>query len=287
MEKKISWIQRKSVQERIKKTIIYFILISGGIIILIPFFWMVSTSLKVPGKEFIYPPEWIPHPIQWSNYPKAWTILPFTQWLKNTLFITILSIIGQVGSVSLVAYSFARLKYPGRNVLFLVCLATMMLPPQVTIIPLFILFRHLGWINTFKPLIIPSYFAVGVFFVFLMRQFYLTIPNELEDAARIDGCGAFGIFLRIMLPLSKPALGICAVFSFLRHWNNFLGPLIYLSSSEKYTLALGLRFFQGQFYVQWTLLLAASLMILSPCIAIFFIAQKYYIQGIVVTGIKG
>jgi len=286
MKKKISWIQRKSVQEKIKKTIIYFILISGGIIILIPFFWMISTSLKVPGRELIYPPEWIPHPAQWSNYPEAWTILPFTQWFKNTLFITFFSIIGTIVSVSLVAYSFARLKYPGRDTLFLVCLATMMLPYQVIMIPVFILFRYLGWIDTFKPLIIPSYFAVGAFFVFLMRQFYLTIPAELEDAAKIDGCGAFGIFWRIMLPLSKPALGIVAVFSFLAYWNDFLGPLIYLSSVEKFTLSLGLRFFQSQYNVKWNFLMADSILILLPCIIIFFIAQKYYIQGIVITGIK-
>ncbi len=286
MEKKISWIQRKSTQEKIKKMTIYFLLILGGIIILLPFFWMVSTSLKVPGRELIYPPEWIPRPAQWGNYYEAWTILPFTRWFANTLLITIFSIIGTVTSVSLVAYSFARLRYPGRDILFLVCLATMMLPYQVTMIPIFILFRYLGWINTFKPLIIPSYFAVGAFFVFLMRQFYLTIPAELEDAAKIDGCGAFGIFWRIMLPLSRPALGIVAVFGFLGHWNDFLGPLIYLSSVEKFTLAVGLRFFQSQYNVQWNLLMAASIVVLLPCIIIFFVAQKYYIQGIVITGIK-
>ena len=286
MEKKIRWIQRRSTQEKIKKTTIYFLLIVGGIIILLPFFWMISTSLKVPGRELVYPPEWIPRPVQWSNYYEAWTILPFTRWLGNTLLITIFSIIGTVASVSLVAYSFARLRYPGRDILFLVCLATMMLPYQVVMIPIFILFRYLGWIDTFKPLIIPPYFAVGAFFVFLMRQFYLTIPNELEDAAKIDGCGAFGIFWKIMLPLSRPALGIVAVFSFLGHWNDFLGPLIYLSSVEKFTLALGLRFFQSQYNIQWNLLMAASIVVLLPCIAISFIAQKYYIQGIVITGIK-
>ncbi len=286
MEKKISWIKRKSTQEKIKKATIYSLLIAGGIIILVPFFWMVSTSLKIPGREFIYPPQWIPRPVNWSNYPEGWTLFPFTRWLGNTLFITIFSIVGQVASVSLVAYSFARLRYPGRNILFLVCLATMMLPRQVTMIPVFILFRHLRWIDTFKPLIVPFYFAVGAFFIFLMRQFYLTIPTELEDAARIDGCNTFGIFLRIMLPLSRPALGIVAVFSFMGHWNDFMGPLIYLSSTEKFTLALGLRLFQGQFYVSWTRLMAVSILILLPCIAIFFIAQKYYIQGIVITGIK-
>ncbi len=284
---RISWLSRKSTQDKLINLLIYICLILGGIIICIPFFWMVSTSLKVPGREFVFPIEWIPNPVRWQNYIEGWTSLDFSRWLLNTIFITGSSIAGMIISVLLVAYGFARLRFPGRDVLFILCLATMMIPPQVTMVPIFILFRWMGWLDTYKPLIIPSYLGVGgAFFIFLMRQFYLTIPAELSDAAEIDGCSFFGIFLRIMLPLVRPAVGIVTVFGFMFYWNDFMSPLIYLSSYEKFTLALGLRFFQGQYTLQWPKLMAVSLLVLLPCIALFFIAQKYYIQGIVITGIK-
>jgi len=290
--KEINWLSRQSIQHKLMKLFIYICLTVGGIIICIPFWWMISTSLKVPGREFVFPPEWIPNPIYWRNYIEGWarTGLDFNRWLGNTVFITGFSMIGTIISVSLVAYGFARLRFPGRDMLFILCLITMMIPQQVTIVPIFILFRWMGWLDTFKPLIIPHYFAagpIGAFFIFLMRQFYLTIPAELTDAAIIDGCGAFGVFSRIMFPLSKPAVGIMAVFSFMFHWNDFINPLIYLYSYEKYTLALGLRFFQGMVYIRWAQLMAVSLLILLPCVVLFFVAQKYYIQGIVITGVKG
>jgi multiple sugar transport system permease protein len=233
------------------------------------------------------PVQWLPNPVLWANYPRAWNVLPFNTFLINTVTITFFATIGYVFSSALIAFGFARIDFPGRNALFVLVLSTMMLPYPSVIVPLFILYKALGWIDTFAPIIIPSFFGVNAFFIFLLRQFFKTIPTEMDDAARIDGCSTFGVFRHIALPLVKPALGIILVFSFMHNWNDFLAPLIYLSSPEKFTLALGLRFFQGQDRVEWTLLMAASLVVLSPCIAMFFIAQKYYIQGIVISGVKG
>jgi len=274
-------------QEQITKTITYVLLIIGSFFVTLPYFWMISTSLKRPGTQFTYPIEWIPNPPRWRNYVEGWMVLPFTAWAVNTITITVTTTIGYLLSSSLVAFGFARIRFPGRDVLFTLVLATMMLPYPSMMIPHFITFKYLGWIDTFKPLIVPSFFAVNAFYIFLLRQFFRTLPMDLDDAARVDGCSTFGIFWRIVLPQLRPALGIILVFSFLHHWNDFLAPLIYLSSNDRFTLALGLRFFQGQHRVEWTLLMATSLIVLSPCIVLFFIAQKYYIQGIVVTGVKG
>jgi multiple sugar transport system permease protein len=280
------WKSRR-VREGIGKLAVYGLLLLGCALVLLPFLWMISTSLKKPGTEFTFPIEWIPVPPRWHNYPQAWTALPFNTWLVNTLTITGFSIIGHLLSSALIGFGFARIDFPGRNLLFTLVLATMMLPYPAVIIPLFLLYKNLGWIDTFLPLIIPTFFGVNAFYIFLLRQFFKTLPPELDDAARVDGCTTFGIFRHIALPLIKPALGIILVFSFMHHWNDFLGPLIYLSSTENFTLALGLRFFQSQYRVEWTLLMAASLIILAPCLVLFFVAQKYYIQGIVVSGVKG
>ncbi len=274
-------------QDQLTKLGVYFLLILGGIFVLLPFFWMISTSLKKPGTEFTFPIEWIPLVPRWENYTQAWTVLPFNQWLWNTITITGLSIFGHLLSSALIGFGFARIEFPGRDLLFLLVLATMMLPYPSIIVPLFIWFKGLGWIDTFAPLVIPTFFGTNAFFIFLLRQFFRTLPRELDDSARVDGCSTFGIFRHISLPLIRPALGIILVFSFMHHWNDFLGPLIFLSSTENFTLALGLRYFQGQYRVEWTLLMAASLVVLSPCIVLFFVAQKYYIQGIVITGVKG
>ena len=274
-------------QDLLLKTVVYLLLFIGAFGVMLPFFWMISTSLKKPGTEFTFPIEWIPVPPRFGNYWTAWTILPFNQWLVNTIRITGLSILGHIVSCAIVGFGFARIRFPGRDAIFLLVLATMMLPYPSIIIPLFILFKELGWINTILPLVVPTFFATSAFYIFLLRQFFMTLPLELDDAARVDGCSTFGIFYRICVPLIKPALGIILVFSFMNHWNDFLGPLIFLSDLDKYTLALGLRFFQGQYRVEWTLLMASSLIILSPCIVLFFIAQKNYIQGIVITGVKG
>ncbi|MDE0196558.1 MAG: carbohydrate ABC transporter permease [Caldilineaceae bacterium] len=280
------WQSRRR-QDLVLKTAVYLVLLIGAFGVMLPFFWMISTSLKRPGTEFTFPIEWIPVPPRFGNYQNAWTILPFNQWLFNTIRITGLSILGHIVSCAIVGFGFARIRFPGRDAIFLLVLATMMLPYPSIIVPLFILFKELGWINTILPLVVPTFFATSAFYIFLLRQFFMTLPLELDDAARVDGCSTFGIFYRICVPLIKPALGIILVFSFMHHWNDFLGPLIFLGDLDQYTLALGLRFFQGQHRVEWTLLMAASLIILSPCIILFFIAQKNYIQGIVITGVKG
>lgn len=222
-----------------------------------------------------------------KNYLEFYQRLPFWAFLGNTLKITGLCIIGQLLSASMVAFGFARLRFPGKNALFVMVLATMMLPGQVTMIPSFILFAKLRWIDTLRPLIVPSFFGGGAFFIFLLRQFFLSIPGELEDAARIDGCSTFGIYRNVILPLSKPALATVAVFSFMAHWNDFMGPLIYTQSMENKTLALGLYSFKTLYGTEYHLMMAASLIVLLPVLAVFFSAQKYFVQGIIMSGIKG
>lgn len=269
-----------------QRFLIYVLLILGSIVFMIPFLWMVSSSLKELPQIFVYPPQWIPDPFRWDNYVVTLGKMDFLVALKNTLLITGLGVLGQLLSSSVVAYGFARLRFPGREFLFLLVLSTMMLPPQVTMIPVFIIFRSLGWVDTFKPLIVPAFFGGGAFFIFLLRQFFLTIPKDLEDAARIDGCGTFRIFWQIILPLAKPALITVAIFSFMNHWNDFMGPLIYLNSAHKRTLAIALQSFQGQFTAEWNLLMAASIVVLIPVLVIFFALQRYFVEGIVLTGIK-
>ena len=265
----------------------YIALVIGGIFVCLPFVWMISTSLKDEGSVFIFPPNWIPNPILWSNYAQALTVLPFALFFRNTLITTIVPIIGVLISCSLTAYSFSRLRWPGRDICFLLVLATMMLPGQVTMIPKFILFRYLGWIDTFFPLIAPPWFAVGAFNVFLLRQFFLTVPLEMDDAAKLDGANYLDIYARLLLPLMKPALAAVAIFTFQFHWNDFLEPLIYLHSQSNFTLALGLRSFQGEYGTDWNLLMAASLAVMTPPLLLFFFAQRYFIQGVVFTGVKG
>lgn len=266
---------------------VYVLLALGSLVIMLPFFWMITTSLKRPGTEFAFPIEWWPNPPRWENYREGWTVMPFTRWLGNSTLITGVAILGSILSSAVVGFGFARIRFPGRDALFLLVLATMMLPFPSVIVPLFLLFKSLGWIDTYLPLTVPAFFGANAFFIFLLRQFFKTLPLDLDDAARVDGCNTFTVFWHICLPLIRPALGIICVFAFMHNWNDFLGPLIFLSDSEKYTLALGLRFFQGRFRVEWALLMAVSLLILLPNIALFFIAQKYYIQGIVVSGVKG
>ncbi len=276
-----------ALQDTLHKVLVYMLLTLGSILVMLPFFWMITTSLKQPGTEFTFPIEWLPNPPRWKNYVEGWTVLPFTRWLFNSLFVSLVAIAGSVLSSAIVGFGFARIRFPGRDALFLLVLSTMMLPYPSVIVPLFLLFKDLGWIDTYLPLTVPTFFGANAFFIFLLRQFFKTIPLDLDDAARVDGGNTFTVFLRICLPLIRPALGIIFVFSFMHNWNDFLGPLIFLSDNDKYTLALGLRFFQGQYRIEWALLMAVSLLVLMPNIALFFIAQKYYIQGIVVSGVKG
>jgi len=277
-------IQRRKILIRI---LIYILLSVGALLVSIPFLWMISTALKPIGEIFAFPPRFIPpHPL-WSNFLIALTEYPFGLYLKNTLIVTTISTLGTIISCSTVAFSFARLRWPGRDLLFIAALATMMLPEQVTMIPTFILFRYLGWVNTFLPLIIPAWFARQPFYVFLLRQFFMTIPVELDDAARIDGAGFLDIYLRIIIPMSKPALGIVAILFFQFKWDEFMAPLIYLHDSELFTLALGLRAFSSEYGTQWNLMMAASCVFMLPLIITYYLAQKYYVQGIVFTGLKG
>jgi ABC-type glycerol-3-phosphate transport system permease component len=224
---------------------------------------------------------------RWRNYPEAWTTMPFNRFLLNTLIITVLGIVGTVLSTSFVAYSFARLRWPGRDVLFVVVMATLMLPSQVTLIPQYVIYRTLGWIDTFLPLIVPAWLGGSAVYIFLLRQFFMTIPVELDEAARIDGASSFTVWTRVMLPLSKPILATVAVFSFVALWNDFMGPLIYLNSTKNLTLAVGLRVFQGTYGTYMHLLMAVATVALVPVVIIFFVAQKQFVRSIVLTGIKG
>jgi ABC-type glycerol-3-phosphate transport system permease component len=265
----------------------YLVLLPGALMALAPFFWLVSTALKEPSQIYALPPIWIPNPLRWQNFVEGWTALPFTRYALNTALIAAAVTIGEVLSCSIVAFGFARLRAPGRDFLFTLVLATLMIPFQVTMIPSFILFKHLGWINTFLPLIVPFWLAKSGFAIFLLRQFFLTLPRELDDAARIDGAGTFRIFWQILLPLTRPALASVAIFSIVYNWNDFLAPLIYLTSRDNRTLSLALRAFQTDYLQSLHLLMANSLVTLLPLLLLFFFAQRYFIQGIATTGIKG
>ncbi len=271
---------------RVEAMLMHLLLLAGAFFLMIPLAWMISTSLKSLGAVTTIPPEWIPRRVLWSNYADIFRLVPFGRYVWNTGVITFLDVIGKILSCSLVAFSFARLRWRGRETVFLVMLATMMLPPQVTMIPQFVVFKHLDLIDTIVPLVLPNWLG-GPFLTFLLRQFFMSIPLDLDDAARIDGASIFGIYWRIVLPLSKPALAAVAIFMFNGSWNDFFGPLIYLHSRDKYTISLGLRSFQDQNYTEWHLLMAASLVAMLPVVLIFFFAQKYFIQGIVFTGVKG
>lgn len=274
-------------QQRGSLVLTYALLLLGAVVMLIPLLWLLSSSLKDSGRIFIFPPQWLPDPWRPENYEQVFEQIPFVRFYLNTIGVTLLAMIGQVAAASLVAFGFARLRFPGRDMLFLVLLATIMIPYQVTLIPTFVLFRLLGWLDTYMPLILPYWLGGGAFYVFLLRQFYMRLPLELDDAARIDGASTFGIYRQIILPQAKPALGVMAVFTFLGHWNDFFNPLIYLNTTEKYTLALGITLFRGYQVTQWHLLMAASVMMTLPCILLYAFAQRYFIQGIVFTGLKG
>jgi ABC-type glycerol-3-phosphate transport system permease component len=257
-----------------------------AILFLVPFLWMISSSLKPNYQIFEVPPRWIPDPPRWENYSEALTTLPFDRYMINTAIITVLTIVGHVLSCTLIAYAFARLRAPGRDILFLVVLATMMLPYPVTMVPLYVLFKQLGWINTFLPLTVPAFLG-SAFYIFLLRQFFMTIPPDFEDAAIIDGANTLQILWRVILPLSTPALATVAIFTFQAAWNDFLAPLIYLQKPDLYTVTLGLQFFRSSFTTNWAYLMAASLVTSLPVIIVFFLAQRYFIEGITLSGIKG
>jgi multiple sugar transport system permease protein len=272
---------------RWSRGLVWFLLFAGALLMTLPFLWMVSTSLKETSQIWIFPPQWIPNPIVWQNYVEALTILPFGRYALNTLIITIVTTLGVVLTASLCAYGFARIQFPGRDLIFMIVLSAIMIPYAVLLIPQYIMFRYLGWIDTFLPLTVPPWFGGGAFNIFLLRQFFRTIPAELSDAARIDGASELGIYWRIIMPLAGPALAAVAIFTVLNTWNDFLAPLVYISSQDKFTLALGLAQFRGLYATQWQYLMAASTVVVVPTLVLFFLAQRYFIQGVVLTGLKG
>jgi multiple sugar transport system permease protein len=265
---------------------IHATLIVLGAMFAVPFLWLLSTSLKPPAQLFKLPPEWIPRPFTWSNYTRALTFIPFFRYLANTLYIALFNVIATLLSCSLAAYGFARIRWPGRNMLFFVLVSTLMIPNAVTLIPTFIIFRNLGWLGTPHPLTIPA-LTGNAFFIFLLRQFYLTIPEELSAAAKIDGANELQIYWQIILPLARPALAVVALFAFIANWNDFLGPLVYLNDKNQYTLAIGMYGFLSRVKTEWGPLMAATTIMISPIVALFFLAQRTFIQGITLTGIKG
>lgn len=265
---------------------VYALLALGSVAFLMPLLWMLSTALKPDAQLFAYPPEWIPKPPQWRNFLDAIEYFPFWRYLRNSVIVTVLAVFGQVFSASIVAYGFARLRWPGREVVFFLVLATLMIPAQVTMIPQFVIFTWLGWVDTLLPLIVPSFFGGGAFNVFLFRQYYRTIPREYNDAARIDGASEWRIFWQIILPQSKPVIATAAIFAFLWTWNDFMGPVIYLHSPENFTLPIGLRAFQQQTGTEWDLLMAASLIVMLPVIVLFFLLQRYFVQGMALSGLN-
>lgn len=264
----------------------HLVLLLGCVIMALPFAWMFLSSLKTEPEIFIFPPRWWPETPQWSNYRAVVESMPFGWFVFNSFKIALLSVIGQLLSCSLAAYAFARMRFPGRETIFMIWLACLMIPVQVYLIPQYVLFRSFGWLDTHYPLFIPSFFG-GAFGTFMLRQFFLTIPGELEDAARIDGSSRFGIYWRIFLPLAKPALATLGVFVFMANWNNLLGPVVYLSSYEKMTLTVGLAFFRGQYTTQWALLMAGAVLSVIPILLIYAAAQQYFVRGVVLSGLKG
>ena len=269
----------------LKRWGLHALLILGGVVMLLPFAWMLSTSLKEPGDVFIYPPQWIPQPVVWENYRETTTVMPFGRFYLNSAIQAVSVTVLQLVTASLAAFAFARLRFRGRDALFLLYLATMMIPFPVTMIPNFVIMRYLNWIDTFQALILPP--AFSAFSTFLLRQYFMSIPTELDDAARVDGASSFRIWWQIMLPLSGPALATLAIFTFLGQWNNFLWPLIITNSEKMQTLPVGLAAFQGQYSIQWNLLMAGSVIAVLPILVIYIVGQKWFVRGITLTGMGG
>ncbi|MGP3918070.1 carbohydrate ABC transporter permease [Nonomuraea sp. 10N515B] len=274
---------------RYGRILLYAALLVGSIPTLLPFVWLVRSALMQDAQMFVSPPEWIPAPFQWSNFSEALTTQPFGRYFVNTLVIAVISVLGTVVTCAVAAFSFSRLRWRGRDVVFALLLSGVMLPYAVTLIPTFVMWQELGALDTIAPLTVPSWFAGaggGVFNIFLLRQFFLTIPFELDEAAYIDGASPWRVFWTIVMPLSKPAIIVVTIFTFIGTWNDFLGPLLYLQSEENYTLSLGLASFQSMYLTQWGYLMAASAAVIAPIIALFFFLQRYFIEGVTLTGIK-
>lgn len=276
---------RRRLRQGSRASIAHILLFISGLSFLMPFVWMIVTSLKPATQIFVWPPTWIPRPVVWQNYVEAVTTIPFARYLGNTVYISLFNVVGILISCPLVAYGLSRIEWPGRDFLFMVVLASMMLPYAVLMIPTFLIFNALGWIGTFKPLIVPAFLGAP-FFIFLLRQFFMTIPFDLSDAATIDGCSEFSILWHIVLPLSKPALATVALFTFIANWQDFLGPLIYLRDESQYTLSLGIQRFLSDHGAKWAQLMAVSTLTVLPIVLLFFFTQRTFIEGITFSGIK-
>lgn len=285
--KPVGLMARRKTRAFLRGSAIHTLLLVLVVISSLPLIYMVSTSLKPNGMEYQFPIRWIPERIAWENYRIVLSLVPILTFLKNTLVICCVSLVGELLTASLAAYGFARLRFPGRDVLFLLMLSTLMLPYFVIMIPLFVLYRMLGWVNTLYPFTVPAFFGGGAFYIFLLRQFYLTLPPELDDAARIDGAGFFRTWWSVLLPLTRPALATVAIMSLVFHWNDFTGPLILLNDQDRFTLALGVVLFRGRYEIRFNQTMAYATMITMPVITVFFIFQKYFIKGIAMTGLTG
>lgn len=258
-----------------------------SVAMLLPLVWLTRSSLMEMGQIFIFPPQWIPNPFAWHNYPEALTTIPFFLYLWNSALIVVPTIVGTLFSCSCAAFAFARLRWPFRDQIFAALMATLMLPYVVTLLPTFLIWSRLGLVDSYVPLIVPHWLGANAFFIFLLRQFFKTLPRELDEAAIVDGAHIVQVFFYIILPLSRPALLVVAILSGLIAWNDFVDPLVYINSSDKYTVALGLSQFVGLYTSQWSLLMAASTVVILPVIVVFFFTQRYFMASITMTGLKG
>jgi ABC-type glycerol-3-phosphate transport system permease component len=287
--------RRRRFFRSLRRVLLYVFVTLVAATFFAPFFWTITTSFKAPSEVVVFPPQVFPKSWRWQNYVSVFEKVPFGLFYRNTILVVFFATTGTILSTTVVAYGFARKRFPGRDLLFFVLLSTMMLPGEVTLIPQFLLFKRFGWLDTLYPLIVPSYLAVNAFGIFLMRQFFLTIPTDFDEAAMLDGASSLQILFTVLLPLIRPAIITVSILSFLAHWNDFFTPLIYLNTKEKLTLSVGLRWFQTSFSYagadvgepKQQLLMAASLMAALPCVLLFFVAQRYFVQGIVMSGLKG
>ena len=277
----------RRVRRIVGRSALYAALVIGSIVTLFPFVWLIRSSLMGPAQIFSFPVEWVPRPVRWGNYREALTSVPFNRYFFNTMRIEFLVIAGTLITSTIGAFAFARLRWRGRNLIFGILLSGLMLPYAATLIPTFIFWQKVGAVGTIVPLVVPAWFGGGIFNIFLLRQFFMSIPRELDEAAYLDGATPLEVLIRIILPLSRPALIVVSVFTFISVWNDFLGPLIYLNDDSQFTLALGLRSFSSLYTAQWDYLMAASTAVILPIIMLFFLAQRYFVEGITLTGIKG
>jgi len=276
----------RSGGDKVRAWVSYGVLVIGSLSFILPFIWMVTTSLKDQSQIYTFPVEWVPEPVMWENYARLFAQAPMWTYLRNTLIITVIGVVFSLIGSSIAAYAFARLRFPGRDIMFFTMLATIMIPSWATLIPTYIMFGKLGWLDTYLPILLPALFATP-FNTFLLRQFFLSIPQELEDAAKVDGAGTVKCFVLIVLPMARSAMLIVGLFAFLYYWNDFLGPLIYLSSDNKFPISLGIMNFAGQQVQDFALMMAAATIAIAPCVILFFVAQRWFIQGVVITGVKG